>query len=543
MFELSYIHHDCFFLKTREIAVVFDFWFDPLQDVSESMPRFLRDLPADTHLYVLVSHFHKDHFNRDIFKWRDNFSNIRFIISKDVAKRIKYLLKPDSTYKGNKPDSDEVIVLSKLESYSDDFLTVDCFGSTDTGNSYALTLHESGLKVFHAGDLNCWTWRDESTSKEIEEAEKAFLKELAPIAEKYPEFDVVMFPVDSRIGTGYDEGAKTFLNTIKAKRFFPMHFTLGENEQELLKLRSDALKSDDYSTFSGEFIGLTNPYDKFADYSRQKESVQAENINAHTGSWFISAGDANAEHELSLPTLMLRLIDIATEHANILKIGNPYMPESNMGWVLSRACIEMFEYPEADTSYFVTTWIENWNRHFSERAFRIFDSNGKTLGYARQIWMVLDTAKRTNAGLDRLSLPEGYHCEYNCPIARQGKHFQMMLPEETEGNDRRIKIADPHPREYTFGYADLDAYRHVNNVRYVWLLINQFSLQQLDESEISRIELSFLDEGSYGMTVDILKGAEIEKNDKNEEITDFLLRDHSSKAPILYSRIFLSPRR
>lgn len=542
MFELSYIHHDCFFLKTREIAVVFDFWFDPLQKSGERLPRFLKDLPKTTPLYVLVSHFHKDHFNRKIFNWADSFSNIKFVVSKDVSMRIKYLLKPDSTYKGKKLDSDKLIVLSKFDSYADENLNIDCFGSTDIGNSYALTLYNSGLRVFHAGDLNCWSWRDESTPREIEEAENLYLQELKPIVEKYPEFDVVMFPVDSRIGTGYNEGAKIFLNSIKVKRFFPMHFSLGDNEQELVERRIDALKTEDYSSFSGEFIGLTNPYDLYAD-SCGNSNDTGESFNEHTGTWFLSAGDANAEHELSLPTLMLRLIDIATKHANILKIGNPYMPESNMGWVLSRACIDMEQFPVADSTYSISTWIESWNRHFSERAFRIFDSMGKTLGYARQIWMVLDTKTRTNAGLDGLSLPEGYRSECKCPIARQGKHFQMLLPDETDGTDRRIKVAESSPKEYTFSYSDLDAYRHVNTVMYVRLLMNQFSLRQHDESKISRIELSFLDEGAYGMTVDILKGAVTERNDKNQEISDFLLRDHSTKAPVLYSRIFLSPRR
>ncbi len=48
-----------------------------------------------------------------------------------------------------------------------------------------------------------------------------------------------------------------------------------------------------------------------------------------TQSFFISAGDCNAEKELSLTLLTAKLIDIATKHANMLGIGNPCMPNDH----------------------------------------------------------------------------------------------------------------------------------------------------------------------------------------------------------------------
>ena len=103
MFELTYIHHDCFLMSTPECGVVFDYWFDPVAMDSE-YPEFLTDFPVEKPLYVLVSHFHKDHFNKVIFKWVRLHRNIRFIVSRDVARQIRYLLNPDSNYAGSKGD-------------------------------------------------------------------------------------------------------------------------------------------------------------------------------------------------------------------------------------------------------------------------------------------------------------------------------------------------------------------------------------------------------------------------------------------------------
>lgn len=542
MFNLTYIHHDCFLLTTPEAGVVFDFWRDPLCKHGE-LPAFIRDFPKDKPLYVLVSHFHKDHFNKEIFNWALVHPDIRYVISRDVARHMKYMLKPDSRYSGVRVDPEKLNILSKPEVYSDDVLSIHCFGSTDIGNSYAVVFKAGDLKVFHAGDLNCWTWRDESSQEEVEAAEKAFISELRPIAEAFPKFDIAMFPVDSRIGTGFNEGAKIFLESIDVERFFPMHFTLAETHEQLEQRKNDALDFKAYAPERGEFIGLTAPYDSYSDEEKVDVDVDS-NVSEYTKSWFVSAGDVNAERELSLPILTQSLIDLATNHANSIGIGNPYMPDSHTGWVLSRTCIEMNRFPSVDSDYSVTTWIENWNRHFSERCFSIADKEGNTVGYARQIWMVLDTVTHANAGLDRLPFKDEFISKRVCPIPRQGKHRQLILPSEVTGKESRVVIAEPDPAEYTFLYSDLDGYRHVNTVRYVRILVDQFSLQIHDEFMIRRIEVSFLDEGAYGMTVEILK-AKADVNDEahpDQIVYDLLLRDKASKTPVLFAKVFMTPR-
>ena len=539
MFELTYIHHDCFLLRTPELGIVFDYWFDPACREGD-LPAFLKDFPAEMPLYVLVSHFHKDHFNPAVFGWILIHPEIRYIISRDVARHARYMLSPDSRYAGHKVDPSKVTVLTKGEIYSDSLLNVHAFGSTDVGNSYAATIKSQDLKVFHAGDLNCWAWRDESTAEEVRSAENAFRSELRSIANSFPEFDVVMFPVDSRIGTDYAEGARIFADKINVKRFFPMHFTLADDDM-LARRKQDALDFSSYASARGEYIGLADPYDSYTDED-PVDHCKADTAREFSDSWFLSAGDANAERELSLPLLTSRLIDIATAHANIIEIGNPSMPNDHCGWVLSRLAIEMTNYPPVDSIYRIDTWVERWNRHFSERDFCICGPTGKPCGYARSIWMVLDTITHANAGLDSLPFREDYLSDRNCPIPRQGKHRAMALPSEITANEKRTIAADEDPATYTFFFSDLDAYRHVDTVKYVMLLLNQYSLREHDEYAVRRIELSFLNEGAYGMTVEILRSDSPAAGEGEDAVTDFLLRDQSTHTPIMYSKVFRRKR-
>lgn len=103
-------------------------------------------------------------------------------------------------------------------------IRVTAFGSTDEGLSFLIDW--AGIRLFHAGDLNFWHWREESTAAEVAEAEAAFAAELGDIAAAVPAGTVAaaFFPVDPRMGEGYWEGAVRFCRAIKPRYLFPMHF-------------------------------------------------------------------------------------------------------------------------------------------------------------------------------------------------------------------------------------------------------------------------------------------------------------------------------
>lgn len=240
-----------------------------------------------------------------------------------------------------------------------------------------------------------------------------------------------------------------------------------------------------------------------------------------TQSYLASAGEVNPEGELALGRLIGNIIDVATRHANSLGIGNATMADMNCGWVLSRLTIEMQRWPRANETYCIRTWIESWNRHFSERSFEICDGEGNTLGWARSIWMVLNTITHTNAGTSHLNLPAG-HTESGKrnPIPRQGKHHPI------EGEP-----IGSHPVKYT----DMDFYRHVNTLIYSRLVLDTVSLDDFDRNFISRFEMSFMHEGRYGHTLEIRRG-----DAETDGLVPYSITD--GDLPIVYVRMRLSPR-
>lgn len=201
--------------------------------------------------------------------------------------------------------------------------------------------------------------------------------------------------------------------------------------------------------------------------------------------YYLAAGECNPQGELPLTLLMTRIIEVATLHANSWGVGYERLIRDNQVWVLSRVAIEMIEYPKVNTNYKLTTWIEDYNRHFSQRNMRLDDENGKPLGYVRTIWMVIDMNTRASVDIEKLGYIRDNVSDIPCPI---------------EPQSRLRPIEQGHAVDYTFGYMDCDFNRHVNTVRYLSLLMNMFDMDCYDHYFIRRMELSFIKETHYGET-------------------------------------------
>ena len=126
------------------------------------------------------------------------------------------------------PDVPGIARLNPGDLWESDGVRVRAYRSTDEGVSFAVSC--DGLRIFHAGDLNFWHWRedgDEEYTRDMLAAFDAALNEM-----EGEEFDLTFFPVDARLGAGHDEGAEMFLSRIRTKVFIPMHCTSPESARE-----------------------------------------------------------------------------------------------------------------------------------------------------------------------------------------------------------------------------------------------------------------------------------------------------------------------
>ena len=201
-YDITHYYHSGFSVAGGDTLLVFDYWRGEEGELTEDLQLTPARIRSFAHVVVFISHEHIDHFDPVVFSWKD-LTDVSYIVSSDmpVGTRGKRMA-PGDTFSPA------------------DGVDVTAYDSTDLGVSFLVDFR--GVRFFHAGDLNFWHWREESTMKEIDEADAEFRKAIAPLSGSM--IDVAFFPVDPRQGSMFEAGANYFILSVKPRILIPMHY-------------------------------------------------------------------------------------------------------------------------------------------------------------------------------------------------------------------------------------------------------------------------------------------------------------------------------
>ncbi|MDE6345554.1 MAG: hypothetical protein K2L55_02670 [Muribaculaceae bacterium] len=212
------------------------------------------------------------------------------------------------------------------------------------------------------------------------------------------------------------------------------------------------------------------------------------NLTEYRVDYFLSAAECNAQQEISLPLLAQRLIDISTAHASAIGVGYEHLLKDNNAWVLSRVSVELTRFPSINKSYSLITWVEDINRHFSERIVEIRDDKDETIGYGRLTWVAINIVTRRPADLTSL-LDKITPSKCKCPIERHPRLVSLGIPD--------------HVTMYKFQYSDIDFNRHVNSTRYIQFILDRWGVNHYDLNRVSRFDISYHSEAHFEDVVEV----------------------------------------
>ena len=206
--KITYIHHSCFVVEIEDCIFVFDYY-------KGKLPVFNKNKK----IIIFSSHRHSDHFNINIFQMASIYPEIYYILSDDIC------LSPD--YKVFEKEiqriKDKIFFVHENRTYEFDVhgkpLKIETLNSTDEGVSFILQWQ--GKTIYHAGDLNWWSWKGESDEDYYDMTER-FKKEIDKIKDRT--FDIAFLVLDPRQKERYWWGFDYYMKNVNIKRVFPMHF-------------------------------------------------------------------------------------------------------------------------------------------------------------------------------------------------------------------------------------------------------------------------------------------------------------------------------
>ncbi len=215
--KVHYLNHSGFIMEGEDCVLVFDFYTDAAQVLSQYEN-------CGKTVSFFVSHKHQDHWNPDIFTFRNTVPSYYFLDSS---------LALDAKQFTAMPSTKAVVHILREDSrlFADDLLgtgldTLICAASTDEG--LAFWISAEGQSIYHAGDLNNWDWSD-ANGPLVEQTYRSILKDLKLEVEKeqLPELLLAFVPVDRRLETKALSGACIFCEYFAPQYLVPMHLNGG----------------------------------------------------------------------------------------------------------------------------------------------------------------------------------------------------------------------------------------------------------------------------------------------------------------------------
>lgn len=221
--KVTFIHHSCFCVELEDKVFIFDYFKGNRIPGFEFKGKKLSDFEfkgkipefsKEQSIYVFSSHQHEDHFDMEVLRWVEKYSNIKYIFSKDIRLGDNYLIR-----NGIDPAIKERISFLKANaSLSLDGIEIETLVSTDAGVAFLVTY--AGKTIYHAGDLHWWHWDGQ---EEIinEYQEKTYKNQINKLSKR--KLDLAFVVIDQRLETALFWGIDYFMKHVDAAYVIPMH--------------------------------------------------------------------------------------------------------------------------------------------------------------------------------------------------------------------------------------------------------------------------------------------------------------------------------
>jgi acyl-ACP thioesterase len=208
----------------------------------------------------------------------------------------------------------------------------------------------------------------------------------------------------------------------------------------------------------------------------------------------IQAHEVDFTNRLRIDSLFILLQDTAAAHADLLNLGYKALIEHNFAWVLSWVKVEIDSLPRFGEEINIKTWPKKKYKLYSLRDFYVYSNKGQIIIRATTAWLPINM--KTKRIIDTSSLPALINYQEN----------------ESAIDELPGKIAEPVKREFVFSrqmrYTDLDLNQHVNNIRYIKMIMDSYSKEQYEKSRLKSIVVNFVSESKYNDEIEIYRSIE-----------------------------------
>ena len=205
----------------------------------------------------------------------------------------------------------------------------------------------------------------------------------------------------------------------------------------------------------------------------------------------ITPGLCDASGRLSCADTFRLFQDVASEHAERMGLGGVAMQKKHAFWMTVRTRVHFYKRPWMMQEVDLSTWPMAPGRMRCDRCYRL--SDGETLlAEGRTEWCVYDTEANVVRSTEGLFAPETVFST------------ELLLPDPYARFRHDFTDAD-RACTHVVRASDVDVGRHMNNVAYLRMLMDSFSVSEQERMRITEMEILFCMPCFEGEELDVMR--------------------------------------
>lgn len=206
--------------------------------------------------------------------------------------------------------------------------------------------------------------------------------------------------------------------------------------------------------------------------------------------------------------------DVASRHAMFLGIDDfSLLEKDNAMWVITKTKVKINKLPLWNDDVSIRTWPMGADGVRCNRCYQIIKDNEILINGITE-WVIIDATTRALRKVETTSYPNDIDWITEKSIEEKFRRFKDDFTENDVVYKRLIRS------------GDIDVTHHTNNVTYITMLLDTFSVKELENMSLKEIEVSYINESFEGETLSIYRK-------KRENGTYFSIKKDDGKVVLM----------
>lgn len=202
----------------------------------------------------------------------------------------------------------------------------------------------------------------------------------------------------------------------------------------------------------------------------------------------VDSRDLDYRGRVTLSAMIHYIMDAAGQDSDLNGFGVRDLNVDNCSWVLTRMCVEFYEWPGEEDTFTVRTWVSDVNRMMTTRNMAVTADDGGLIAAAVTQWSVIDLDRR--AALDVRA-----HIDFEGKVSGE--------PSPVEKPERIGQVAAQQVGHHRVAYGDIDFNHHMNSLRYIGLMADMIPVSYYETRRVARADINFIHEALYGQEITV----------------------------------------